>query len=87
MGDEGKGQLRADANGHMIQCFAPNKFVEVVATEAWTPTEGDRVFVVPEGCSYTMDGESAAASLSAGALRGIHKKNYTFDTTMVIEVM
>lgn len=80
--------LRDDSNGHRLQCFVPNKFVEITAASEWTPEGDDLVFSVPEDCTYIMTGETVNASLIGGALRAIKKgAKYTFDTTMVIEVM
>lgn len=79
--------LEGDNNGKVIQGFAPGRAQSVTLAVPWVPTSGDVAFCTSVNCTYTLNAGSSM-SLLAGAVRVIRRGyTYTFDTTMIIEVM
>jgi hypothetical protein len=81
-------KLRRNENSKIIPGFAPKELASVTLAVEWVPGAQDVKFRVPSACTYKLDGSAVSASLQAGTetviLPGVA---FTFDTTMVIEVM
>jgi hypothetical protein len=81
-------RLVTDEKFRSVQVFAPKRMDSVTQAIAWEPSSRDIAFCVPSDCTYQIDGAGSSGSLSAGDIRGIVAgQTYTFDTTMVLEVM
>lgn len=79
--------LKTDANGNIMQGFAPTRPLAVVGGVNAVFTTVDVAFAVPLDCTYTING-GTAMTLLAGAIRVMRKGYvYNFDTSMTLEVM
>lgn len=80
--------LRKNENYNIIEGFATKKLVDVTLAVEWTPDAADVKFRVPAACTYKLNASSNSATLVANAEVVILPGNeFTFDTTMTIEVM
>ena len=80
--------LKTDANGNVMQGFAPTQAVAITATTLWNPTSVMVAFCVPVDCTYVVNGAGSSMTLLAGAIRVMRSGyTYTFDTTMLLEIM
>ena len=83
------GQLSLDRFAKPVQAFRTDRLQSITSGTKYIPGENDLAFRVPIDTTYFLMDESAvSATLKAGMSTMFNSDlEYTFSTTMVIEIM
>jgi len=81
------GKLNRDTSNQPIQGFVARRVQAIVATEAWTPTNGDKFFVATVDVNLKINGGTEFPLVAYFPIGIVPGNTYTSDTSCSLLVM